>query len=239
MKMTILIVKNYPGNNAEIVSRWLENNVEVVSPAEGKNIPNDTDLYSGIIVMGGPQNAHRPAGEVPEAPWFPSLGQTILRAGQIQQPLFGICLGAQLIAEAYGGEVTPCLSGPAFGAGTVSKVHPVDDPLFSMLPDHSAALEWHNSEVSVLPAGADWTLTSEHTAVEAFRLNSAWATQFHFEYQEKDVSEHIELSKSHLLAAGLDLEQVRSEVTGAIPRVTKTWQPIVKRFGQLCEAYSA
>ena len=92
-------------------------------------------------------------------------------------PALGICLGAELLAEAAGGRVRPCP--PEFGYYRVA-VEPLAalDPLLGGLPSEVEAFQAHGFAVE-LPAEAVTLARSEH-AVQAFRLGErSWGIQFH------------------------------------------------------------
>lgn len=70
--------------------------------ALGHELPTDLDAYRGIIIFGGPMSVND-ADTIPfirdELDWLP----TVVDHGV---PLFGICLGAQLIASSLGGTIS-------------------------------------------------------------------------------------------------------------------------------------
>jgi GMP synthase (glutamine-hydrolysing) len=91
-------------------------------------------------------------------------------------PLFGVCLGAQLIAKAAGAAVHPA-SEPEVGWVPVERL--ADDPVLDALPRRFHAFEWHHYTYDV-PAGAT-ELARSNVTTQAFRLGSAVAIQFHAE----------------------------------------------------------
>lgn len=59
--------------------------------------------FDTLIIMGGPMSV----GDIKAHPWLTSEKKLIGRAIEAGRTVFGICLGAQLIAEAMGAEVYP------------------------------------------------------------------------------------------------------------------------------------
>src|SRR5262249_58625593 len=64
----------------------------------GELLPRGPAGLDGMIILGGPMHAGDDAGY----PAFPALLGLIRRFHAQGKPIFGICLGAQLIARAFG-----------------------------------------------------------------------------------------------------------------------------------------
>jgi GMP synthase (glutamine-hydrolysing) len=104
--------------------------------------------------------------------------RAVLREALRQRlPTLGICLGAELLAEAAGALTRPCL--PEYGYCEVSLLPSArDDALFGDLPERVEAFQAHTFAVE-LPRDAVALAHSPH-AVQAFRLGDrAWGIQFH------------------------------------------------------------
>lgn len=139
-------------------------------------IPDDIDA---LVVMGGPQDAWDDRG-------FPSrraelaLLRTALAA---ELPVLGICLGAQLLAEAAGGAAHRGRAGTEVGWEAV-RLTPAaaSDPLLGGSPAAEyRVLQWH-SDTMELPEGAELLATADRYTVQAFRVGTAaWGLQFHLE----------------------------------------------------------
>jgi GMP synthase (glutamine-hydrolysing) len=90
-------------------------------------------------------------------------------------PVWGVCLGAQLVAEAAGGDVYK-LKSPEVGWVSVEKE--ADDPLLHGLSSPFTAFCWHEYACTV--PTTSHLIASGSQGVQAFRAGGrAWATQFH------------------------------------------------------------
>lgn len=130
----------------------------------------------GLLVLGGFQG-------VPEAEEHPWMGPEIdLIAAAVEDgiPVFGICLGAQLLATALGGKVerraVPEIDLPALSrtAGAA------DDTVFAGWPDGAQVLLMHEDEVVRLPDGAVPMLEGSE-GIPAWRApdGHSYGVQFH------------------------------------------------------------
>ncbi len=68
---------------------------------EGESVPEDARAFDALIVMGGPMGANDEA----EHPWLTAEKRLIAAAVREGVPLFGVCLGAQLLAASLGARV--------------------------------------------------------------------------------------------------------------------------------------
>lgn len=136
----------------------------------------DWRYFDGIVVMGGPMGAYEDA----RLPWLVREKQMLAEAVAAGVPVWGVCLGAQLLAAALGAIVTP---GPRPEVGVL----PVrctsaarSDPVFSRMPDTFHALQWH-SDTFTLPNRAIRLVRSDAYLNQAFVFNHAYGLQFHLE----------------------------------------------------------
>src|SRR5262245_50077373 len=67
-------------------------------PHEGERLPATTSSFDGLIVLGGPMHA----GDDANYPAFAPMLSLIRKCWQADTPVLGLCLGAQLIARAFG-----------------------------------------------------------------------------------------------------------------------------------------
>lgn len=178
--MQVLVIENYPETPLGQVGRALDEAgiaARVVPAHAGAPVPESPGEHAGLVVFGGAQDALDDAGY----PFLPKVCDLIRAFHAADRPVLGICLGAQLIARAFGG--TNILGRPVeFGWRPVTPTPAaVDDPLFSVLGDGAPLFHWH-SDTFTLPEGALHLAASAMTENQGFRLGRAtYATQFHFE----------------------------------------------------------
>lgn len=173
----IVVVENEPGCPLDRFADWLDGvTIRPVRPYAGDAIPASVD--SGLIVLGGQFSVC----DDDVAPWLPEL-RTLLAASVARGvPTLGICLGAQLLAEACGGVVDlAAADGRESGVIDVRWLPAASaDPLTAGLPDPSAAPSMHADAVAELPPDAVWLGSSDRYPHQAFRVGpAAWGLQFH------------------------------------------------------------
>ena len=132
--------------------------------------------FDGIVAMGGPMGAY----EDEAFPWLRDEKRLVAEAVSAGMPVWGVCLGAQLLAASLGARVAP---GPHSEVGVlpVSRTAAgASDPVFSVLPDEFEALQWH-ADTFALPDGAVQLARSDAYEQQAFVVNRAYGMQFHIE----------------------------------------------------------
>jgi GMP synthase-like glutamine amidotransferase len=145
-------------------------------------LPGSASGYDGLIVLGGPQHA----GDDDAYPAFREIMRLIRQFHRAAKPVYGICLGAQLIARAFGEKVYP------FGGIEVGflpaqlTTEAAYDPLLAGLGGSQQVMQLHEDTFD-LPRGAVRLMASETCANQAFRLGrSTYGFQFHIEVAERD-----------------------------------------------------
>ncbi|MGH3442903.1 MAG: type 1 glutamine amidotransferase [Nitriliruptorales bacterium] len=134
------------------------------------------DRVRGIVVLGGPMGVR----DREEHPWIDAEIAAIQEAQEHEIPLFGICLGVQLLGEALNGRVeTRDL--PEIGLIALTRTEAGSaDPVFAGWPDGASALFLHDDEVVALPDGAEPMLEGSD-GVAAWRSPDgvSYGAQFH------------------------------------------------------------
>lgn len=143
----------------------------------GDTVPG-IDAYDFLVVMGGPMSVN----DKLQYPWLDEERRHIAAAVDGGKTVLGICLGAQLIADAAGAAVYPNEQKEiGWFPVTRAAAAPPDGPLAGILPVRVLAFHWHG-ETFDLPAGAIHLASSPACAHQAFALNDrVIGLQFHLE----------------------------------------------------------
>ena len=161
---------NPPGSIA-VALRDLGVPFEVRRLDEGGALPQWPHETSGIIALGGAMHVTQ-TREHPFLEGEIKLMRHIVHEGG---PVWGVCLGAELLALAAGGDVYKRKK-PDVGWVSIEKV--ADDPLLRGISSPFIAFSWHEYSCSV-PATSH-LIARKGDGVQAFRAGGrAWATQFH------------------------------------------------------------
>jgi len=136
--------------------------------------------FDMLTVMGGPMNANDQA----QLDWLGPEIALVREAIAADKTVFGVCLGAQMIAKAMGARVYP---GNAKEIGWFPVERMGAHPLFDGLPDRFTPLHWHG-ETFDLPHGAKLLARSKITVNQAFAVGQrVLGLQFHMEATEDSV----------------------------------------------------
>lgn len=173
--MDILVIQNVEADPVGILGQYLEVKgawlhtwlvTQRPTPPQGH--------YDGLIVLGGPMNAC-------EDERFPHLARVVKLIQQFHQqgkPVLGICLGAQLIARAFGSRVYQN-DVPELGFTTLFPVDGAAEPWLQDYPLGLPMMQWHFDTFD-LPPGATLLLTNEVCKNQGFRMGSnIYGLQFH------------------------------------------------------------
>jgi GMP synthase (glutamine-hydrolysing) len=181
----MIIVQNDPRVPAGIFGDFLQDAgicPRVLRLFAGDRLP-PIDGVSAAIVLGG----YMGVGDDADYPHLLQLRNFIREAAEADMPLLGICLGGQLLADAFGGKVTANQQGERGMRGVRLTAEGEKDPLLAGIPQQFDAFQWHNDSFEV-PAGAVHLAASEHCPGQAFRVRNAYGLQFHPEVNAEIVA---------------------------------------------------
>jgi GMP synthase (glutamine-hydrolysing) len=146
-----------------------------VVAAHDRQVPVELADAGGLVVLGGEMDAD-------ELDAYPHLERTmaLLRdAAARDAPTLGICLGAQLAANALGGRAYPGPAGEEVGWTKVELTAAGRaDPVLGALVEPAEVFQWHHDTLEP-PPGAIQLASGERYEQQAFRLGSVVGVQFH------------------------------------------------------------
>ena len=152
---------------------------------------SDFDL---LVILGGPMGI----SEEEKYPWLKEEKQFIKDCLRQEKKIIGICLGAQLLANAIGAKV---YKNPEKEIGwfPIEKVPGVNHPVLMMFPGISLqAFHWHADTFS-LPQNAIPLFSSAATKIQAFIANDKWlGLQFHWEVKPENIQQLFIHAKNDL-----------------------------------------
>ena len=178
--MTFLVIENYQNTELGTIARAARESGQdwmTVEAHLGNPLPRDIERFSGLVVLGGAQDALADD----DYPHMVEVCDLIREFHALDRPVMGICLGAQLIARTFGTE--HILNRPIeFGwKDVVPSEAGKSDPVLRELGGGGPMFHWH-TDTMTLPEGAVHLAESVMTPNQAFRLGKAtYAVQFHFE----------------------------------------------------------
>ncbi|BCF86684.1 GMP synthase (plasmid) [Rhodococcus qingshengii] len=162
----------------EDILRTRQIDIDRIQLGNGESLPNWRE-YDALIVMGGPMGAN----DDEQFPWLRDERALIAEAVGEGLPYWGVCLGAQLLASAFGADIYRGDS-PEVGMCDVTITDDaVDDPVFSRLSGTYPVFQWH-SDSFTLPPGFQRLCKSTKYENQVIANGAAYGIQFHVEVTE-------------------------------------------------------
>ncbi|MEM1626388.1 MAG: type 1 glutamine amidotransferase [Sulfolobaceae archaeon] len=172
----ILAVYNIDIENLGNIKRLLPYKVKEVLAEEIKGDEN----FDSLIIMGGPQSVY----EIEKYPYLKKEIELIKKALLNDKRVLGVCLGAQLISYALGGEVSKGSFGPEIG---VSKISLLSD-FIKVFKSHEIFVFQLHHDTFTLPTGSE-LLAYSSKYYQAFKYKRMLAVQFHLEVNNELIEE--------------------------------------------------
>jgi GMP synthase-like glutamine amidotransferase len=221
--MSVLILKNITSEGPGTIGDFLaQRNMPLsIIDLSRDDIPS-AGGFDTLIMLGGPMSVNDEA-------LYPYLTQEMKLAEQFMKSgkkVFGVCLGAQLMAKALGARVFP---------GAVKEIGWFDIELIGegendhmmayLAPDGKSCkvFHWHG-ETFDIPAGAERLAKSDLYPNQAFRYgDNAYAFQFHIEVRKEMIADWLKDEP-------VDMAAVRKETQAYYPDYAARAENFYKAF---------
>jgi GMP synthase-like glutamine amidotransferase len=178
------------------INSWLDSygaNITSTRLFEEAKFPKESDIDL-LIVMGGPMSVN----DEGLYPWLAAEKRFIKEMIDREKAVLGVCLGAQLIANALGAWVYPNPE-KEIGWFPIKSVLPPEEDQAFRFPDECVVFHWHG-ETFDLPYGAIPLVSSEACKNQAFQIRSrVIGLQFHLEVTPQSVRELVNGCRHELI----------------------------------------
>lgn len=208
--------------------------VDVRRPYAGDALPRDLRGHAGMVVLGGEMGAYDDAAH----PWLTEVKDLCRTAVATGTPVLGICLGHQLLAVAFGGEVARGPHGQQIGVLEVgwtpeAYVDPLLAPVAAL--DEAPVVQWNNDVVTRLPDGATALARTPRGELQAARFGSAaWGVQWHPEAGVEIIRPWAVHDRDDAVERGVDVDAYVEDVAAAGDRLRRTWRVLAEAFATAC-----
>jgi GMP synthase-like glutamine amidotransferase len=196
-------LQHVPFEGLGSIEPWLQNYGYEISSTQFFNsgVLPEIENVDLLVVMGGPMSVN----DEQEHSWLAKEKQYIKSVIYEGKPVLGICLGAQLIANAMGGEVFQN-SVKEIGWFPVEAVESKSNSVYQF-PKETEVFHWHGETFS-LPKGAVKIAESKGCENQAFQIGSnVIGLQFHLETTPLSAQAIVENCRDELVAG----EYIQSE----------------------------
>jgi GMP synthase-like glutamine amidotransferase len=187
--------------------------------------------FDGLLILGGSANPDGTGGPAPLHLERRLIGDAHRR----DVPVLGVCLGAQLAAQALGGATFPAPQREHGWFELELTDEAETDRLLGSLAPRQTVMQWH--AYSVDPPPESVILARNDNCVQAFRVGTTWALQFHPEVTEAGLQQHVAGARCELAALGFSADVLLEDTRRHLPAQLELASHVARRFGEVvCEA---
>jgi GMP synthase-like glutamine amidotransferase len=195
--MNILCLKNHPEEGPARIADWAQErgvDLEIVEASDIATI--SLSGYDALLVMGGPMSVH----DRSEVTSVAAILEVVEKAWKSGMPVLGICLGAQMLAIAAGGQV---VSGPEKEIGWYPvSVFPKGRELLGADRGTAMVFHWHGEQI-VASEGSDVWASTPICPAQALPFGPRqWGVQFHLEVDETSLEGMLSAFQAEVAQGG-------------------------------------
>lgn len=195
------------GSYPDMIAKWIapalpEATFTFVSPVSGEALPRPHE-YDGYILSGSKFSTYE------RAPWMLALIALLQQLRVEKIPVFGICFGHQIMADAYGGRTEKSARG--WGVGAQLYEYKAD-----CLPSQCSSFIFHQDQVNQLPPQAKVLGGSIHCPNGVLEYAfPALSVQYHPEFNADYIAALARKFRGNLLP-----DSVAASALGSIDRLS-------------------
>lgn len=234
--MRLAVLQHVPFEGPANIANWaLSRNVALHIHHVYKSALPDLETFDALVVLGGPMGVHQEA----IYPWLCQEKRWIKEVIASGKKILGICLGAQLLAEAMGASIA------AMGYREIGwhplfwKEEALALPFFSGFPPSHKVLHWHGDRFALPPDSIH--LVSSRAFLEQGFLSAnhrVLGLQFHLEWDLPTLEALIKHAKADLEPGPFtDHPENMSSQAGLFAENQRLLQNLLDRF--FCRQTSA
>lgn len=226
----LLVIEHEQSCPPGYVGEWLTEegvDLDLRRPYDGDDLPSDLDAHGGLLVLGGAMGAYDDAAH----PWLAPVRELARQAVAQQVPVWGICLGHQLLTVALGGSVRANPAGRASGLTPIGwNPEAAHDPLCAGVAHDVLSVQWNNDIAERLPDGARVLATAPDGSAQVVRFGErAWGVQFHPEVGG-DVFAWWAASARERDPGDTGIDAALDAIRAHEAQLRHSWRPMAKAF---------
>lgn len=202
---------------------------------EEQIMPPDEN-FAGLIILGGHMNAH----EDDKYPHLKRVVELIHQFHAENKPIMGVCLGAQLIARAFGSQVYPH-SKPELGFSPLRVVEPLaTEPWLQSCPADLHIMQWHFDTFD-LPVQATLLMTNDICQHQAYRIGTnIYGFQFHLEVTPEIIEDWLTAKSDWIETHYPNLDsQIQAQISAHADGAAAFAEQVARAWIALCSDASS